>query len=38
MNWLELDDGIESQGETTSYKDSLFAPGETAFYYRIRQE
>lgn len=35
--WLELDDGIESDGETTSFTDSPPA-GTTQRYYRVRRE
>lgn len=37
-NWVELSDGIESGGDTTSFKDSIIAPVNDTQYYRIREE
>lgn len=38
VDWLELSDGIPSGGDTTSYTDTLVAPGAPAQYYRISEE
>ena len=36
QNWLSLDDGLESQGDSTTATDSFFAPSNPArVYYRI---
>ena len=37
-SWIELSDGIESGGDTTSYLDDVIAPQEDSQYYRIREE
>jgi len=36
LNWIELDDGFASQGETTTYIDTLVAPSVGRVYYRVR--
>ena len=36
-NWLEVDDGVESGGEETTYKHTP-AAGTTVLYYRVRRE
>ena len=35
--WEEIDDGIDSQGEQTSYTDTFDRPFESGFY-RVRQQ
>lgn len=35
--WLEVEDGIESEGEQTTYTDNSLEPGSPALYYRVRE-
>ena len=36
-NWSELDDGIESQGSSTTVTNSSTAPGTPMRYFQIRE-
>ena len=36
--WLELSDGVQSEGETTSFTESDFPAEVTMRYYRVRRE
>ncbi|MGK0187205.1 MAG: hypothetical protein ACI9R3_002991 [Verrucomicrobiales bacterium] len=34
--WLEVDDGVESEGEETTFTDAAIEPGTNVLYYRIK--
>ena len=38
QDWLELSDGIESEGELTTFDDDTVPPDAEVFYFRIREE
>ena len=35
--WAELDDGVMSEGNQTTYVDDFFVGDEKAIFYRVRQ-
>ena len=36
--WIELDDGIEATGISTSFTDQTISLGDTIRYYRVREQ
>ena len=36
QDWLEVDDGVESEGEVTTFTDDAVEAGTKALYYRVR--
>ena len=38
VNWLELDDGVESEGLSTSYVDDSIMAADREVYYRVREQ
>jgi hypothetical protein len=35
-SWVEIDDGILSQGEETTFTDTAISPGPSKLFYRVR--